>query len=1789
MAQAWQNRDAQKIRIPGFETIDTTFKTRQWHTITVKEAHSFSISSKREGAAVLPELLTEHDDVVEIELEDGSRFWTSRRRLCDEVLREATQRSADGTLTLTASLPQRGPSRGLIGNVLIKTLRFFKIDVPELAARNISAIYEKRTLSYGTGLYRCSITPAFSLNGPGSISTDRPTLLFLHGTASSTQGSFGALWTEERNSERDSMFAPYEGQVYAFEHPTLTESPITNAIALAKTLPTGAPLHLVSHSRGGMVGELLCRSNLADGGPPFDNADLKYFKKNDKGGHRGDLDELNAVLKAKKLRIERFVRVACPAMGTSLASERFDLYLSVIFNLLQNIPGLNAGFLGAVCDVFSELIMAIAKERSDPGVLPGLEAQIPGSPLVALLNRPDRKVAGKLRVIAGDIEGENIATSVSTFLTDPLYLGDHDLVVDTAAMFGGAEREGGSAFYFHQGSHVSHFRYFVNDDSIARLVKAISRREGQDDGFEEFSVRKSDAGVVSYQRAEAKPSPAVFILPGIMGSHLAVGTDRIWIDPMGLAFGGLSRLKIEAEGVRAEAPVSMAYEKLVQFLGHTHEVVPFPYDWRLSLLVEAQRLAEAIELKLDETEPRNHPVCIIAHSMGGLLARAMIATQPETWQRMCKHPDARLVMLGTPNGGSYIVPVVLIARESLVKQLALLDFTISEAEVLQILRFFPGLLEMMPAVDSTVDFFSPDTWSRLRALDERRRRWNVPDAALLEQARVFRNLIDNKPTIVPERMCYVAGWAPATPIGIVSTSDGDGNNRLVVQASPQGDGRVLWSTGQLPGVKTWYMRATHGDMADHEPDFTAILELVQKGTTDLLPPVAPSNRGVPEQFELPEEKTPLYPDAEILTRSALGAARKKVSKASRRRARVAVTHGNLAFARYPVMVGHYEGDTILSAELQLDRSLDGRLRDRLRLGLYPGAQDTELVFLPAASKHAGSIVIGLGMVGTLSPGNLARAVSRGARAYTVARAESRSANDKEVIKQQAANLSVLLIGTGAGGFSVEDSVAAILRGIAHANQSLDSTGYEENVRIDAVEFIELYEDRAIQAARALGRIRNDAELSRKFEIEATPVVVKRRGGRRRASFAEAEGWWQRLQITEDSQARLAFNLLTDRARTQAYLQPTQRVLVDQFIEAAMNTAATDCGIAITLFEMLVPNELKDRAPDQRDMVLVLNDAAARYPWELMQERRRSYDSGDTSGDKPLSVRAGMVRQLQSTEFREKVLFARGKFALVIGDPPSNLAPLPGALDEARAVAERLKEKFDITSVLRPDPPDNREVAGDILRRLYEREYRIVHLAGHGVYEHQVAVGGDGKDVKTKFSGMVIGSDKFLTPAEIRQMRVVPELVFINCCHLGRIEDKVRPENDLPRLAANLAGELIRMGVHAVVAAGWAVDDDAARTFAEVFYRELLAGVPFGRAVHRARKDTYEAYPGANTWGAYQCYGDPAFTLSGDRPSVNGRSDDLHFVAPAEAVVELENIAEDATTASATDIVRLTERVNEIKRALNDNLGLRGDIQAALGRALGELGFFDEAVEYYKKALTAEVAQVSVRAAEQLCNGQSRLAVAASKKNRNQAKRIMTQAKERLVALNKHFGPTTERLSLLGGIAKRKTLIAATLADKQAALIEMRNAYKKAHELKIKNDQQLDPYPLVNFLAADLFLGLHGRKALSSKEMSERVQDADTAATARGRRDPNFWDAVASVDCQLMNCLVKKNLSDNVDNLVSAYLGAKRRDASPREFSSVLDHLEFLSAATGLVKDRSNRNRISKALEEIRQGLISKTE
>ena len=94
-----------------------------------------------------------------------------------------------------------------------------------------------------------------------------------------------------------------------------------------------------------------------------------------------------------------------------------------------------------------------------------------------------------------------------------------------------------------------------------------------------------------------------------------------------------------------------------------------------------------------------------------------------------------------------------------------------------------------------------------------------------------------------------------------------------------------------------------------------------------------------------------------------------------------MVHGHLAFARFPVLVGHYIGDVFAGTEARLDRALGSRLSERRKLGLYPGRIGASAVLLDPDCKPKGAVVVGLGQPAGLSIGALRETLRQGILAF----------------------------------------------------------------------------------------------------------------------------------------------------------------------------------------------------------------------------------------------------------------------------------------------------------------------------------------------------------------------------------------------------------------------------------------------------------------------------------------------------------------------------------------------------------------------------------------------------------------------------------------------------------------------------------------------------------------------------------------------------------------------------------------------------------------------------------------
>lgn len=1783
------------------------------------------------------------DALVEIEFESGLRFWTS-----GDLLRERLQAAggdttrggapadadadADSVWDLPASIaPVPQGTRGAVGKLAIKALRWVGLDPVQAGMDKLVELAETRSVPR-EGLFRMGD------DGILGDPLDRPVpdgaraLILVHGTASNTRGSFSRLWLDQRK-QWARLRAWFGERIYAFEHCTLSRGPIENALMLSRLLPRKGAVRFLTHSRGGLVGELLCLDP-AEVDRAGIIATLDAGKRGDSAAQtareeqQAQFFELMRELETRpELEIESFVRVACPVIGTTLLGQKLDQWFSLLVLAAiademrrSNNRGLVTSALGSLAryglDMLAEITAGIVASRKKAHQLPGLEAQMPQSALVRILNGNQGR--GQLFVVAGDAEpSEHKWLAELRFgLIDRYFEHDHDLVVDTRAMLDGPIRPG-RKLLFRSGADVNHFSYFGNDDSAAAIAAALT------DGSEARTVFYDYTGEWPLPEGAARglfaPRPLadpplerargiVLLVPGLCGSELNVAGRDVWVSVLSLACGAFGKtLGIDNPAVAPGKPLAGSYLALANTLRREGYVVRMHgYDWRKSVLASADDLVTALTGALDDSNPRKLPVHAVVHSMGGVLIRAAFAKDKDLWQRWRDQPspDARVLMLGTPNLGSHAVTLLFTARDGFFSKLALIDLHHTEAELLAVANLFPGVLELLPRHpdENGTDIRVPATWIEFQKADKGR--WPTPPGGpLAKSAELWETLLKDDPLPAHERLIYVAGTAPETPVRATIGTDG----KFHLLKTNEGDGRVTWASGIPPackeGQRCYYMSAAHGDMPAHAEAYPALLDLLHKGSTShpalSRQPAPPRARGA---LEAPGEYPPLgaadlshFPSRGDLLAAATGATLAAARAAARPgaddRAAVRVIHGDLIYVDSPVLVGHKQGvNNLEQAEYVLNHALNGRMQRRLDAGIYAGPLKSFALFprQPDESSEVGAIVIGIGRIGELSPGRLADGVARALAAYAITMLEE---HDRRLGKQAANSgdplelkVSALLIGTGVGEMSLRDSVAAILRGHRDARERLADASLDAHVKLCALDFIELLEDRAIQAQKAArDAVALDGELRRRFTVADT--LFGNEGGRRRA-FAEAvDGEWARIvinavPIADGSGTQLLFDAYGDLARTERLYNGIPLASIERFTHELISKESDDEEVGRTLFELLLPHWLKEQAPDRRRAQLVLDAAAAAIPWELLRDRMA--DRSDRSGE-PLSVRSGLVRQLSSGRFRQRVQRADGYHALVIGDPDlgawhTSFPPLKGARSEAESIARLLNDGgYSAPTALLGSKAEPIQIA------LYKQDWRIMHLSGHGVYKEVLPSTGGDEPTKSAVpaTGMLIGERSLLTPAHIEQMRVVPDFVFINCCSLGRIEaagatlDQSRPGN--PALAANLAAQLIEMGVRGVIAAGWRVLDDAAELFAKTFYSCFLEGETFGESVLAARRATYDRFPRSNTWGAYQCYGDPSLLLP--RPptssSRGARPVRYDFVAPREVLAELERLSQQTRyhgLESSLRRKRSEESIDALARLCERHgWGARGDIHEAFGRLWGELGAYDRAIASYRAAQGAGDASASLKTAEQLVNMLARrgtellCATGADTAEVQEQGNAMLSEAEALIDQLIAIAPNLERHCLKGSICKRRLKLTPD-NELDTALQRMATAYQAAEQFATEPGGRLY-YPALNVLQASLLRQLLG--TLTDKELA--AARARIAAVRAELDSPEFeitniWDRVAALDLTLTELLFDAACNSNSSRALEAEFEEARRRykellayTSRRERGSVTGTLESLAA------------------------------
>jgi tetratricopeptide (TPR) repeat protein len=543
--------------------------------------------------------------------------------------------------------------------------------------------------------------------------------------------------------------------------------------------------------------------------------------------------------------------------------------------------------------------------------------------------------------------------------------------------------------------------------------------------------------------------------------------------------------------------------------------------------------------------------------------------------------------------------------------------------------------------------------------------------------------------------------------------------------------------------------------------------------------------------------------------------------------------------------------------------------------------------------------------------------------------------------------------------------------------------------------------------------------------------------------------------------------------------------------------------------------------------------------------------------------------------REQPLRAPDRTALVIGNPlvsDQRFPSLPSAAAEAVAVAGVLEENgYTVQPLIERDA---HPLA--VYSAMHQRPWRVLHVAAHGVFEF-IKEGAD-----DPVSGVML-DDAVFSPADAEQMSHVPDLVFINCCFLGQTRGDAAPRS-MPRLAANLATQFIRMGSRAVVAAGWAVDDAAATTFATTFYRSMLGGALFGDAIIQARKTTYAQHRETNTWGAYQCYGDASFSLA----ALESQSASPTFVAVRELIVWLDRFKGRAREAQG-DERGLLQELQRAEAQVPPDWWNNGELNASAAAAFAELGELKCAIDYYTRAVNAEQARAPMWALEQLVSCKVRYAGELAAAGGDGAGSVPAMLDEAEMTL-KHLlalGRSSERLSLLGALMKRRALLAGPDSElSRRALREMSAANAEAFERTRTPAQPLGtPYPLANQLAAEIILSWSSNDGQAIPALLEALQAASDAQAAS---HTDFFSLSAIAECALLKALRGPALDAAArQHVEERYVAALSRGITTRQLASVRMMLGFFRTLISAEHPDGKLDEVSKQLGTLEQALVSR--
>lgn len=336
-------------------------------------------------------------------------------------------------------------------------------------------------------------------------------------------------------------------------------------------------------------------------------------------------------------------------------------------------------------------------------------------------------------------------------------------------------------------------------------------------GFTEAAMTIADESLAR----KSTRRPVIFV-PGLMGSELWLGNERVWPNLKYLfknpeLFRFPSDVPLEPRAIVDEVVIvpnlikQDQYNRLgdymVEDLGYQRGVdfFEFPYDWRQDVRISARKLG-----KLIETLPREEPITLIGHSLGTLVSRYYIEKLGG------KERVERAILMGGPHLG-----VIKILNNLLVAP-QVIPFGIMGERLRQIIETFESCYQILPiypvGVDqngNSINFMEDESWVKPEQL------------SMLRAGRQFRQEL-GKRTSVPAISIF--GYGLKTLSGITLKRDASGKLRdIAFQTENSGDSTVLEKSAVLEKTDIHPVQQYHGSLfVDNDVKMRLKIELARQ-------------------------------------------------------------------------------------------------------------------------------------------------------------------------------------------------------------------------------------------------------------------------------------------------------------------------------------------------------------------------------------------------------------------------------------------------------------------------------------------------------------------------------------------------------------------------------------------------------------------------------------------------------------------------------------------------------------------------------------------------------------------------------------------------------------------------------------------------------------------------------------------------------------------------------------------------------------------------------------------------